>query len=199
MATPDDPVRRLAEEGVVHIPSEQVGMNRNRAPEVRNRYGTEQLGRSEAARAWEDASDVSMKRFKIKDLAPDFREPWMDKADPNTYVWQTPKATFGSHYSTDDLGFDHIVDVLKQDLDAGRIRPEQLNKVSMEQAVRRTYEFDQEMAKKMREAQIKATEGMPVYREYPEGYRWIELTKPNAPENWTQPANLEAVQIKPNS
>jgi hypothetical protein len=77
--------------------------------------------------------------------------------------------------ATSNLGFDHIVDVLKQDLAAGRIRPEQLNKVSMEQAVRRTYDFDQEMAKRMREAQIKATEGMPVHKEYPEGYRWIEL------------------------
>jgi hypothetical protein len=73
------------------------------------------------------------------------------------------------------LGFDHIVDVLKEDLAAGRIRPEQLNKVSMEQAVRRTYEFDQEMAKRMRETALKQQEGFPVHKEYPEGYRWIEL------------------------
>jgi hypothetical protein len=37
----------------------------------------------------------------------------------------------------------------------------------MEQAVRRTYEYDQEMAKKMREAVIKQQEGFPVYKEYP--------------------------------
>jgi hypothetical protein len=197
MATPDDPVRKLAEEGVVHIPSEQVGINRYRAPGVRRHYGTEQLGKSEAARAWEDSADVAVSGIKIKDLADDFREPWMAKADPDTVVYQTVMGD--SRYFNQGLGFDHIVDVLKQDLDAGRIRPEQLNKVSMEQAVRRTYDFDQEMAKRMREAQIKATEGMPVHKEYPEGYRWIELTKPNAPENWTQPANLEAVQIKPNS
>ena len=53
----------------------------------------------------------------------------------------------------------------------------------MEQAVRRTYEYDQEMAKKMREAQIKATEGMPIYKEYPEGYKWVELAgKKSKPE-----------------
>lgn len=188
MATPEDPVRKLAEEGIVHIPSEQVGSNRYRAPEVRHKLGTEQLGQSEAARAWEDASDVAMRPIEIKKLIDEFREPWMERADPNTYVWQTPKAMFGSRYSTDDLGFDHIVDVLKQDLAAGRIRPEQLSKVSMEQAVRRTYEFDQEMAKKMREAQIKATEGMPVHKEYPEGYKWVELTTPKElklPEGWS--------------
>jgi hypothetical protein len=174
MATPEDPVRKLAEQGIVHVPSRDVGVNRYRAPEVRRHYGTEQLGKSEAARAWEDSSDVAFSGIKIKDLSDDFREPWMANADPNTMVYgpiQRNRTGLG-----EGLGFDHIVDVLKQDLAAGRIRPEQLNKVSMEQAVRRTYDFDQEMAKKMREAQIKATEGMPVHKEYPEGYRWLELT-----------------------
>jgi hypothetical protein len=42
------------------------------------------------------------------------------------------------------------------------------------------------MAKKMAEAQIKATEGMPVHKEYPEGYRWIELGPgKELPEGWT--------------
>lgn len=174
MATPDDPVRKLAEEGVVHIPSEQVGINRYLAPEVRRHYGTEQLGKSEAARAWEDSADVAVSGDRIKDFFNNAREPWMANADPNTMIYspiRASQADFGQ-----GLGFDHIIDVLKQDLDAGRIRPEQLSKVSMEQAVRRTYEFDQEMAKRMREAQIKATEGMPVHKEYPEGYRWLELT-----------------------
>ena len=186
MATPDDPVRGLAEQGIVHIPSEQVGVNRYLAPEVRRHYGTEQLGKSEAARAWEDSADVAVSGDRIKDFFNNAREPWMANADPNTMIYspiRASQADFGQ-----GLGFDHIIDVLKQDLDAGRIRPEQLSKVSMEQAVRRTYEFDQEMAKKMREAQIKATEGMPVYKEYPEGYRWIELTTPktNLPEGWQE-------------
>jgi hypothetical protein len=41
--------------------------------------------------------------------------------------------------------------------------------------VRRTYEYDQEMAKQMREANFKITEGFPLHKEYPEGYKWIEL------------------------
>ena len=79
-----------------------------------------------------------------------------------------------AHY----LGFDHIIDVLKQDLASGRIRPEQLSKVSMEQAVRRTFEHDQELAAKMNAQRAAAREGLPVYKDYPEGYRWIELNKP---------------------
>jgi hypothetical protein len=97
--------------------------------------------------------------------------PFVAKLDPETRLYS------GSTY---DLGFDHIMDVLRQDVAAGRIRPDQLNKVSMEQAVRRTYEFDQDMAKKMRETQAKVTEGMPVYKEYPEGYKWVELAAPDS-------------------
>lgn len=92
--------------------------------------------------------------------------PWISKVDPDASVYAP---------YTGDLGFDHIMDVLRQDLTAGRIRPEQMNKISISDAVRRTHQFDEDMAKKMREAQIKQTEGMPVHKEYPEGYKWIEL------------------------
>jgi hypothetical protein len=49
----------------------------------------------------------------------------------------------------------------------------------MEDAVRRTYEYDQDMAKKMAESSIQALEGVPVYKQYPEqGFRWMQLDKP---------------------
>jgi hypothetical protein len=95
--------------------------------------------------------------------------PFVAKLDPETRLYS------GSTY---DLGFDHIIDVLKEDVAAGRIRPEQLNKVSMEQAVRRTFEYDQELAKKMNEARLTARSELPVYKEYPEGLKWVELNRP---------------------
>ena len=192
MGTVDDPVRKLAEEGIVHIPTDEVGMNRYKAPEYRKNAGTEQLGQSEAARAWEDASDVTIRHRSAQDLIdPAYQNqgnvsaniyqaeklktqyPWLEKLAPESRVYSMQQ-----NYYPANLGFDHIIDVLKQDVAAGRLRPDQLNKVSMEQAVRRTYEYDQEMAKKMREAQAKVTEGMPVHKEYPEGYKWIELAQP---------------------
>jgi len=109
--------------------------------------------------------------------------PWVSKLDPNTSV-----------YSGDisGLNFGHIIDVLKQDLAEKRIRPEQLNKMSMEQAVRRTAEYDLERAQAMREAQIKNMSGFPTYKEYPEGYRWVELTNPNAvPEGYVLPEGMK--------
>jgi hypothetical protein len=105
------------------------------------------------------------------------QNPFIEKLDPETLLYSG---------NTADMGFDHVIDVLKQDVMEGRIRPEQLSKVSIEDAVRRTAEYDQEMAIKMRETAIKQQEGFPLYKEYPEGYRWIELKKPeDLPEGYS--------------
>jgi hypothetical protein len=104
--------------------------------------------------------------------------PFVFKVDPETKLY--------SGY-LGDLGIDHVIDVIKQDVRDGRIRPEQLNKLSMDQAVQRTAEFNMEQAKKMRDTAIKQTEGMPVHKEYPEGYKWVELTAPkkDLPSGWS--------------
>jgi hypothetical protein len=263
MATPDDPVRKLAEQGITHKPSVLDDYQDVLAPKedrVKAGFPAEGLGQSQLARGWENASDDAITSHNAGEIqsAPQRAErmnaakqkvtqeldtlnqkfesrirnsglkeneiqglmrtmtptekadmigddsfiranadylaqsspvtalqakimednPWIAKVDPNSSVY-TP------HLG--DLGFDHITDVLNQDLAAGRIRPEQLNKISMEQAVRRTHEFDQDMAKKMRETQAKVTEGMPVYKEYPEGYKWVELSQPkDLPKGWSQ-------------
>ena len=180
MATPEDPVRKLAEEGIVHIPSNEVGINRYRAPEHRERYGGEQLGQSEAARAWEDASDVAINAPKVGEIkSPGFidRNPYVEKLSPDERIYGL-NSPASYQQEIKGLGFDHILDVLREDLATGRIRPEQLNKVSMEQAVRRTYEYDQELAKKMAEARATSRAELPVYKDYPEGFKWIQLTRP---------------------
>lgn len=178
MGTPEDPVRKLAEEGVLHIKpiGDQYEVS-SRLMNKRKGMGFSPLGegRSEPARFWEKQADISIDPYP----AGSYKHGSLDEGllEANPWLKNVPDDEIISYAKgLNDLGFDHIVDVLRQDVREGRIRPEQLNKVSMEQAVRRTYEYDQEMAKKMREAQIKATEGMPIHKEYPEGYKWIELT-----------------------
>ena len=181
MATPEDPVRKLAEEGIVHIPSNEVGVNRYRAPEHRNRYGGEQLGQSEAARAWEDASDVAINAPKVEEIiSPGFisRNPYVEKLSPDERIYGlNSPASYSQEIK--GLGFDHILDVLREDITSGRIRPEQLNKVSMEQAVRRAYEYDQELVRKMNEARATSRAELPVHKDYPEGFRWVQLNRPS--------------------
>lgn len=118
---------------------------------------------------------------ELLDAIPPYspKEPIYELAGKESYISKLdPKS---SVYSGDISGlhFDHIIDVLKQDLAARRITPEQLNKITMEQAVRRTADYDLERSVAMREAKIKEQEGFPVYKEYPEeGYKWLELAPP---------------------
>ena len=180
MGTPEDPVRRLAEEGILHIqPFGDQYQVSQRLMNKRMGAGFNPLGegKSEPARFWERQADISIDPYP----AGSYKHGALDEKllEANPWLKNVPDEQIISYgKGLNDLGFDHIIDVLRQDVREGRIRPEQLNKVSMEQAVRRTYEFDQEQAKKMREAAIKNTEGMPVHKEYPEGYKWIELALP---------------------
>lgn len=180
MATPDDPVRKLAEEGITHMPKDALERGQwlsENLESVRRSQGFPGagMGESETARGWENLADEA-----IQVTAPIVQtkesleaNPWLSKLPPNQSVYNARKSDIS------ELNFDHIIDVLREDITTGRIRPEQLNKVSMEQAVRRTHEYDQDMAKKMREAQAKVTEGMPVYKDYGDkGYKWVELTDP---------------------
>ena len=192
MATHDDPIRKLAEQGIVHMPPEQMGYGSTQAEGVRKHYGDPRLGQSPEAQAWEDAADVSMNKYTVGDILAGKHshafgsEPWMEKADPSTKVFHANDNMHANY-----LGFDHMVDVLKQDLAEGRIRPEQLNKISIEQAVRRVHQYDQERKKAMAETALKATEGMPVHKDYGDGFKWIELT---TPKNMKLP---EGYSVKP--
>ena len=116
--------------------------------------------------------------------------PWISKVDPETSIYGLSKAGANS------LNLDHVIDVLQQDMAEGRITPDQLNKVSMEQAIRRTQEYDMEQAKKMREAAIKNQEGFPVHKEYPEGYKWVELKTPEALTELPPTHQLEPYESK---
>jgi hypothetical protein len=253
MSTPDDPVRKLAEEGIIHTPLRDDLDRAGYLEDTRKAegYPAEGMGKSDLARRWENLSDDAIRVTKAgaiqdqantgaklavaraeldaykKQIDEDFiallkdkgglnekdrevfdrmpsvqkaeilgdtkykelqgnintllgRESGFEKAagDLNPFVTKLDPETRLYSGSTYNLGFDHIVDVLREDVAAGRIRPEQLSKVSMEQAVRRTAEYDQEMAKKMAQAQAKITEGMPTIKEYPEGYKWIQLAPP---------------------
>jgi hypothetical protein len=186
MATPEDPVRRLAEEGVTHFPvAEDPRYWARRGELTRGEMGGTQMAQSDLAKQWENRTDHMINRETAQEhrdmmhLAPGMyseNDAWINKLPPETSLYSTHGVTF----NTSDLGFDHIVDVLKEDLATGRIRPEQLNKVSMEQAVRRTAEYDQELAAKMNAARAAKREGLPVQKEYPEGYRWVELNRPGS-------------------
>lgn len=185
--------RELKMQHVAHFPKNEVEFANAWIPEelgvkrLKGGYPTLGMGESPTAKAWETMADqainVATAAQHTRPLSPtEIRQgyqstvddnPWLTKLAPDTRVYY-PESTPA------DLGFDHVVDVLRQDVASGRIRPEQLNKVSMEDAVRRAAEVDLEMARKLNASKAAAREGLPVHKEYPEGYKWIQLNKPGA-------------------
>jgi len=182
MGTPEDPVRKLAEEDILHMKpygDQQAVSSRLMSKRMGAGFDPLGAGKSDAARFWERQSDISIDPYP----AGSYKHGALDQKllEANPWLQNVPDDQMVNYAKgLNDLGFDHIMDVLRQDVREGRIRPEQLNKVSMEQAVRRTHEYDQDMARKMAETQAKVTEGMPVHKDYPDkGYKWIELKAPN--------------------
>lgn len=174
MATKDDPVRGLFEQGITHIPPNTLTGGHFYAQKARDNLGMPLVAQSDEGKAWENAADSHIDIHELGKLHKMFHEPWMEKAPKTTKLARTN--------SLEGLGFDHIVDVLKEDLAEGRIRPEQLNKISMEQAVRRAHEYNEDKKKKMAETAIKNTEGMPLVKQYDDGHKWLELAAPEMPK-----------------
>ena len=189
MGTADDPVRKLAEQNIIHTNPNAQGAIGRAAEANRQRASTSSVGKSGLAKGWENLTDAAVNPSTVAAQAqinglfkprspslPSHPDAWMAKADPDTKVYG-----INDNWSASDFGFDHILDVLREDLTTGRLLHENLNKMNMEHAVRRTYQYDQELAKRMREASTLAREGLPVRKEYPDtGYRWLELNKPGS-------------------
>jgi hypothetical protein len=195
MATNDDPVRKLAEENIKAFP---VNIDEYGDAELRN-YGSHQakvnrevtgyvpegVAKSPLAKHYETMTDEAItptpaKHYQSIQALPKMQRPagtmdapWMSKLDP-----ETPIFSLNRDADFNKFGFDHIMDVLREDLATGRIRPEQMNKISMEQAVRRTHEYDEALKAKMLNARIAEQANANVFKEYPEGYKWVQLDKP---------------------
>ena len=83
---------------------------------------------------------------------------------------------------TNRLGLNHVSDVLMEDLQTGRLRPEQLDQMSIEKAVRRAAEYDAQKAREMTKAHATSVEGMPIPKQYDDGFKWVELKHESDPK-----------------
>ncbi len=78
-------------------------------------------------------------------------------------------------YAQDKLKayLSHVGDYLAEHVPAAK-----LGQYDLVRAVRETQKWDKELAKRMEEARLDDTKGSPVYKDYGDGMRWVQLTKP---------------------
>jgi hypothetical protein len=147
MGTPEDPVRALAERGVLHVSPNELNYRFN----AYGKYpqpGQEFLATSDAAKMWEGTSDNAINvltagqitRPDIADARLIAKNPWLTKLPPETNVY----ATMEAETLANDLGFPHLIDELKaamsptSDLPTNlRFDPKDIDKLTVPQAVER--------------------------------------------------------------
>lgn len=201
MATPEDPIRKLAEEGILHVDPEQInfdlamygrsfGLGRSDGSELPRQL----MAKSDTAKIWEGAADNNMGYNRVGDLAeaqsssnPAVRSffeqnPWIAevaKKDPNRKLY-IPSDDIGR-----DLGFDHLRDELLNsiDPDAGlpqqlRLTNEQLGRMSVPDAVRHVSKINKWREKQKAEANFALANNAATvpFKDYPDQkYAWFQL------------------------
>jgi len=198
MATPEDPIRKLAEEGILHVDPAQLNFDPDMyghpiidgAGNVIGTYGAQSfprlLAKSDTAKAWEGASDNSLWFNNAKELmqeetaganwAEDFRRenPWITQVAQND---PTRKIYFPSEDIGSDLGFDHLRDELLNSIDPEsglpqqlRLTNEQLGRMSVPDAVRHVSKINKWREKQKAEANFALANNAATvpFKDYPD-------------------------------
>lgn len=193
LATPEDPIRALAERGILHTRPRAVegdGVQLLGLMRADQGFPPEGLASSRLAKDWESRADFSIfprttkKLIDTKNSEAYFgANPWLLKVPPETIVNSTFKNDFG------DLGFNHLTDELRNAIDPNSGLPADLlwkytdlDKVSVPQAVERVAKINEWRAKNLLEANAaKARNAATVpFKDYPDSdYQWVELRKPD--------------------
>lgn len=182
MASPEDEVRKLAEQGILHVPPGELNVNLENF--LKYPLG-EVRSKTPSGQSWEGASDI-----KIGSI------PSSQYPGQSSYKLDEPR------HIGEDLGFRHLIDELRNALnpESGlprhlQLTPEAMKNLSMEKAVRRVHDINDWRAAQQVEANRQIAEKASIVREYPhseetpnpKGLRWVELKEAEAklPEGYT--------------
>ena len=195
MGTPEDPVRALAERGTLHYSGQrrgpQVTEDLRQAREMEGFPGAG-LGQSELARRWETATDTAITPGQAKNYLNTInregeltteRYPWLLKVPPETPVYDLAASN-----NMGALGFNHLVDELRNATRLGTDLPERLridynklDRMTVPQIVEKVANINAwRTAQRVEANQMLANNAATtVFKEYPEqGLKWVELREP---------------------
>lgn len=192
MATPEDPIRALAEQGVLHY--EPVGLYEATPAKLQvenNRRGfgfpAEGFGSSDLAKLWEGRSDFAIIPRSANEVAISLEHrgkevpEWLSKVDPST-------AVYALNRNAEGLGFSHLTDELRNAVNPESGLPAHLRwkygdleKVTVPQAVQRVHDINEwRAAQKVIADQARANNAAAaLHKDYPDApYKWVELKVP---------------------
>ena len=189
MATPEDPLRALAERGITHAEVAPLNTYLGDTMALRREsagFPAEGLGQSEAAQRWEAAADYALHNLPAKNRLTtqglEAENPWLLKVPPETMTYGAYSDSGGA------LGFPHLVDELKNAINPTsglpenlRLKYSDLEKVTVPQAVERVAKINDWRAAQKAEADMARAmnPATQVVKEYPEqGFKWVELRAP---------------------
>ena len=196
MGTPEDPVRALAEQGILHVGENAINYRLDSYGKY-PRDNQQLLAKSDLAKVWEGASDNTINRDSALDFVGMHRvvdaNPWLAKVPDDTNVYTTNTGL------AEDLGFEHLIDELRNSVEpnAGlpdhlRIDPNKLDRMTVPQVVQHVDKINRWRAENMAEANqaLANNAATHIIKEYPEtGLKWAQL---KMPEGETNPVLLEA-------
>ena len=199
LATPEDPVRALAERGISHLQEGRENFSDPSSSVMRRRREAGQdpmgAGVSPLAKQWERLADEVVGNQTARDLSSLERESVFG----NKLVPPETPVHYMSISPLFNLELVHLVDELRNAVNpaAGlprnlQLTPEQLSKVTVPQAVERVAKINawREAQKVEANAALAMNPATVVHREYPtipgtdlpneRGLRWVELRTPTS-------------------
>ena len=186
MATPEDPLRALAERGVLHYDPTPTGYSVSKQ-RIAAGFPEEGMAQSDLAKRWEKRADTFFNELQASDLTRGYpelveKDPWLAKVPPETRVYEL----LGG--ANEELGMQHLVDELKNAINPTsglpenlRLKYSDLEKVTVPQAVERVAKINEWRAANKAEADMARAMGPAthVIKEYPDqGFKWVELKAP---------------------
>lgn len=185
MATPEDPIRALAERGVLHFAPQAGFDSRLIGKRTEAGFPGVGMGKSPTAQSWEGVADQAIAPRPASYYQGTYigqeENPWMMKLAPSTPVHDVPPRG----QDLENLGFSHLTDELANALnpESGLPRhllldPKSMDRVSVPQAVERVSQINAWRAAQKAEADmLKANNAAThLHKDYPDkGFRWVEL------------------------
>ena len=196
LATPNDPVLALHEQGISHIPD--IG-TQDFEPifwikEQRQKAGMPASGfaKTPAGKDWENRADQAIQsksagmHIKQGESASAYdtakrtlmNNPWIRNVPPETPIHHISS-------NVDRLGFEHLTDELKNAISHNsdlpehlRIKPEALDKMTVPHAVKHVAKINEWRAKQMANAAKEHLKDFPIVHEGGNGYNIHELKLP---------------------